>query len=122
MLTTAKATQEFLDALREYDQQFCKGFLAQFDRVQLGFQRPPDIVFKVWFEQRCMENPNWLLAGIATHNIEGTDTFADDVRRYMKVSGVTGEGVTWQDFARSLAVKYAIEKAAAAPPEGQVPM
>lgn len=110
-----KEPAEFIKRVKEYSDEYTKRFLEQNQGTPYGYVDPPDPLFKLWFEQRAEENPNWLLA---LPYADGADA---DVKRYMRVTGVRGNGVDWRQFAAALAERYWREQqAVTAPPETRV--
>lgn len=110
MIASAKDTQAFLDGVKDIDKVFTKNFMAQFDGVQLGFTELPDDMFRFWFEKNVSQNPNWLAAGVGIPDPD----FGKDVRRYMRITGVKGDGLDWRAFALMMALRYSRGKEAMA--------
>ena len=102
-----QSEQEVLKAVQDIDDWVSKGLDKQFSGVAAGnTDLRNDALFKLWFEQKIDPgatppgNPNWLLG------LEFVEGGGDEVRHYMRVSGVVGHGVTWKQFASELALKY----------------
>jgi len=102
-----QAEADVMKAVKEIDDWVSAGLDKQFSGVAAGnAEVRNEQLFKLWFEQQIDPsatppgNPNWLIG------LEFVEGGGDEVRHYMRVLGVTGNGVTWKQFASELALKY----------------
>lgn len=104
-LVTAKQEQAFIDRIKQLDTAFVADWKIRHKGVPLGFSNPDAQLFRAMFEKLANENPNWVLA---LRHCEGGQ---QEVRRYMQVTGMTGEGLDWREFAVRFAVRVVVAKA-----------
>ena len=93
--TIADTERDLVKRLQAIDKTYADGLRKSLQGVPLGYQRPDEF---------ATENPNWLAA------LPFVDGAADDVRRYMRLLGLTGDGLDWRAFCGAYALRISRAK------------